>query len=355
MRTPRSCAATTSVVRWYSHRFENGDHDGRRRPSPSTARTRSPQWSKSALVSAVAWTPISPGCRQSPLSRSVNSSWTIDARQALGDVVDHRPGRARSFGATDSRSVDDVLLQRRGHDQVAAGRELLDVDDPHEPAVDRARGVRRALDHRRAADQRLDLDVLDSASAAACPSTLAGHEIEVPYSGASALVGPAVVVLVGDAGRLPQRQRVVGQVRVQVDQARVDQRAGVDPLGGREAGRRRAARRLHGGQAPVVADVDVALVEHGGGRVERDDRAGQDEGHPLRVRPRRAFQISVCSSSSDGRRTEFCARPPARTQASSPRKAGAPKGRSRRGIAAWSPRGSSIRSSGRSRRRRRRA
>ena len=44
--------------------------------------------------------------------------------------------------------------------------------------------------------------------------------------------------------------------------------------------------------------------------------------------------MNVWPSSGEGRETQFCAPPGlARTHASSPRKAGAPNGRSRRGIA----------------------
>ena len=85
--------------------------------------------------------------------------------------------------------------------------------------------VRRALDRGRAADQRLDLDVLDQRLRRRLPEHPRRPRHRAPVVGRVVLARPAVVMLVGDARRLPQRQRVVGDVVVQVDQARVDDRA----------------------------------------------------------------------------------------------------------------------------------
>ena len=119
---------------------------------------------------------------------------------------------------------------------------------------------------------------------------------------------------------------------MEIDETGVDARLRVDPARAGETRGSRGAEGEDGGHAAVVAEVHGAGIDDRRLAVGRHHGAGEDECHGY---PSGACQIRVWPSSGDGRATAVRA-PFSRAQASSPRNAGAPNGRSARGISSWS-------------------
>ena len=220
---------------------------------------------------------------------------------------------------------------------------LLDVaDDPLVEALDaRVAGERDPLRGRRPRDEALGLDVANDRRHVLRRVRehlhRAGDELPVRVA-----LGPLVAVRV-QLRHVPELERVVAQVVVEVDQARVDRALGLEDLDALELGRRIHVRLLHSGDR-ALAHVDDSVLDdrvvgvHGHdaaaererGAVERVDRAAEEL-----AQSSGAFQISVWPSSGVGRDTELLCRGwPCLPAASSPRKSGTPNGRSRFGIAA---------------------
>ena len=208
---------------------------------------------------------------------------------------------------------------------------LLDV--AHDPVVELEAAADLRLDPLaggRAADHRLGLDVADQRARGL---ERAGDRLDrLRDLGRVARRAPLAAVVVA-LGQRPQRADVVGEVVVEVDQAGVDRALGVDHRGAGEGGRQLVAVLDDVGDA-AAADRDLRAVEVLAGLRHRGHAAAQHV-RVVHQLPFGACQISVCPSSGTGRETALWP-PCSRSQESSPRKAGTPNGRSRRGIAAWS-------------------
>ena len=127
---------------------------------------------------------------------------------------------------------------------------VLDVAD--QPALVGVGHLGRALDRGHAADHGLRLHVLEQRLARQRAERVRRVVDQRPRSWSSRATASAAGVRLGPPRRRPQREAVVGDVVVEVDQARVDDPAGLDAVGvlepGRRgvpavAGRRRSARR----------------------------------------------------------------------------------------------------------------
>ena len=223
---------------------------------------------------------------------------------------------------------------------------LLDVpDDALVEALDpREARERDPLRRGRPADQALALDVAHDRRHVLGRVREHLHRARDQLAVRVAL-GPLVAVRV-PLGDVPELERVVAQVIVEVDQPRVDRpvRVGDDDV--LEPGRRRGGCLLHRSDRSAL-DVDDALVDDVLAVVHRHDAAAECEGRPVERIDRRpedvahgvplfgATQTSVWPSSGAGRETWLlCRGCPVRPAASSPRKSGTPNGRSRRGIGA---------------------
>src|SRR5262249_37918708 len=155
-----------------------------------------------------------------------------------------------------------------------------------------------------------------------------------------ALAAPLVAVAVL-LGHLPEAERVVGEVVVQLDQPRIERPAGGDALDVLEAGGRSGVAGLRGDDAALLEE-DGALREHAVLRVHGDDaprqgqaRAGQridDAGHA------RAQGMTPAGTVMAMLARLLCALSPTRrAQPSSAYiQAGVPAGRSKDGMSALS-------------------
>ena len=176
------------------------------------------------------------------------------------------------------RLVGRVVAQReRRHvDRLLLRHERLVLDVAHEPALVGPSGLGRPLDRRGPADDRLGLQVLQVRLAAQRAERVGGvgdHPL------VAAVARPLVARGVGLLAprRRPQRQAVVGDVAVEVDEARIDHPARAHLARAVEARRRRRGARLHGGDQLVGADVHRPVVDLGLVLVEGHDAAGEDE------------------------------------------------------------------------------
>ena len=239
----------------------------------------------------------------------------------------------------------DVGDVRRGLRELGLVR-LLDVaDDALVEALDpRVARERDALRRRRPADQALALDVAHDRRHVLRRVREHLHRARDQLAVRVAL-GPLVAVRVL-LGHVPELERVVAQVVVEVDQAGVDRPLRVDDRDFLEPGGRRVGRLLNGRDRPalhvdraVVDDVLSVVHRHHTAvdrecrPVERIDGRPEDVAHGVSLLG--ATQTSVWPSSGEGRETWLLCRGwPVRPAASSPRKSGTPNGRSRRGIGA---------------------
>ena len=197
--------------------------------------------------------------------------------EALGKVKDQPVRLAQPREERLGVAGVDVGDARVGVDEVGfLGR--LDVPDVAavirlDPVVAVEGDALRGSD---ATDEALAFDVADDRLGQADGLAEDGHRPADPL----AVVGhdlPLPAVPVRPRGR-PQRQGVVAQVVVQLDQARVDRASGRDPRGIGEI----VGRVLGGGQDasdPIVGDVHRAVLEHGPGLIDGDDTTGQDVAH----------------------------------------------------------------------------
>ena len=156
--------------------------------------------------------------------------------------------------------------------RLGAGRLLL-LDVAHHPAREGARHGRRSLDRRDPTDDRLHLGEAQR-------GRRRGDAQRLGRVGHVALVGrrarPLVARAVGAGAPDPQRQRVVGEVVVQVDEARRDQAAGTDATGVAEAGRRLRRLVLHG-LDPALVQVHGAAPEEPPFVIDGEHRAQQHD------------------------------------------------------------------------------
>ena len=136
---------------------------------------------------------------------------------------------------------------------------LLDVADDAAVVAPGA-GIAEELDalaRRDAADQALALDVADERGhdVSVSPSTFIGPRDETLILGCAAPLSA-----VGEQPRhVPQAQRVVGEVVVELDEAGKDRPPDIDGARRLEAGRRRLRRVVHGDDAALI-DVDRAAT-----------------------------------------------------------------------------------------------
>ena len=261
--------------------------------------------------------------------------------------VDAR-GRPEPFG-----EVEDQLVRLLEAGQEVLGLGRLDVGDLRQRVVevDLARVLdvadvaaielldpvvaveRDALRGRHARHEALALDIADDrlgqAEGLAEDRHRAADRLAVGLD-----AGPLAAVLV-DLERRPERQRVVAQVVVELDQPGVDRALGGDARRAIEAGGRGRSVVLDADD-PVVGDVQGTRGVDRPGGVDGDDPAGEDVagrhqggGFP----PGAGFGASHSMVNSSGRLT-LPWPPVARTHASFPMKAGTPNGRSRAGIGA---------------------
>ncbi len=182
----------------------------------------------------------------------------LQARQEGLRIVRRHVGHARGNG---------------GQGVVVGGFDVAD----HAPEVAPDAGLvgqRDALARRGAADQRLGLDVAADRGQQLRRGGERLHrrrDLGVVFGMAAPL--PAVAELLR---HLPQRQHVVGQVVVQIDQAGKYRAAGVRHRRVAEARGRRRVRLLHRDDVAVLR-VDAAAGDHLEGRVHRDDAALEHE------------------------------------------------------------------------------
>ena len=153
---------------------------------------------------------------------------------------------------------------------------LLDVAD--HPAGERSRQRRRTLDRGRSANHGLDLGIAERRGG--CRLAVRSRRVrDVAPVGRR----PRPLISRGVrrvAGRSPQRERVVGEVVVQIDQPRIDRRPRGHPPRVRVAGRCAPSRRLDRLDDSVVVHVHGARAQHAAVIVERDDGPGEHErGH----------------------------------------------------------------------------
>jgi hypothetical protein len=189
---------------------------------------------------------------------------------SLGQVVDVREVVLHRLAGLVEVLVGPELADGLAHRRLT-GREGLLLDVPHEPAVVVGH-LGRALDRRRAADDGLRLDVLQDRLAGDLAQRL-GRQPDLRLVGG--IVGPLVAPFPGLVrgsllGR-PARQRVVGDVVVQVHETRVDRAAGLERQRVIEAGGRGRAALLHRGDFLVGTDVERAVIDDGRVVVERHD------------------------------------------------------------------------------------
>jgi len=178
-----------------------------------------------------------------------------------------------------------VVAEGKGRleDRLLLGLEGLELDVTHEPAlVGAGAEVRRALYRGHAADHGLRLHVLEQRLARGLAERL-GRVSDLRL--VAAVVGPLVAgrVGLGVLPRRPERERVVGDVVVEIDEAGVDRPGRLDAAGSVEAFRRWIAHRLDGVDQLVGADVERAVLDHGSLLVHRDEAAVDHErgGHRL--------------------------------------------------------------------------
>ena len=166
----------------------------------------------------------------------------------MNDAPGRQPRRERA-------QLGDVGLDHGLEDQlvVAVGGDLLLLDVAHHPARERPRQRRRALDRRGAAGGRLDLGVAQRGRRRGDADGL-GRVGDVAAVGRRAR--PLVAARVRRVpGRRPQRQDVVGEVVVEVDQPRRDHAAGRH-AGGAPLNPAGARRRL-GWTASIVPSAPM--------------------------------------------------------------------------------------------------
>ena len=221
--------------------------------------------SKSFFWSATQWIPAS----ELVTAQSPFGPWSArKCARALSSVPSLRcrsrqsrlSRRFRNFVAVLGLDVGDV----RGRFGKVVLVRLLDVpDDPLVEALDAGvAGERDSLSGRRPGDEALGLDVANDRRHVLGRVRehlhRAGDELPVRVA-----LGPLVAVRV-QLRHVPELERVVAQVVVEVDQARVDRALGLENLDALEPGRRIHGRLLH-----------------------RDDRAGAHVDDSVRRRPSR--------------------------------------------------------------------
>lgn len=155
--------------------------------------------------------------------------------------------------------------------------ERLVLDVSHHPALERAPHLRRALDRRDAPDDRLRLDVLEHCLAVGLAQRV---DRQRDRRQAIRVLRPLLALRPRHLAprRAPQRQAVVGDVVVQVDETWVDDRvAGLHHVGAVESRRRGIGLRRDRHDQPVgglteaqstalnarQADIDDVVVNEG--------------------------------------------------------------------------------------------
>ena len=303
--------------------------------------------SKSCFCNATQWIPA----RASVTAQSPFGPCSArKCARALSSVPSLRWSSRRLLLSSRFRNLSRSFASTSAMCDEASGQlglvRLLDVaDDALVEALDpRVARERDPLRRRRPADQALALDVAHDRRHVLRRVREHLHRARDQPAIRVAL-GPLVAVRV-PLGDVPELQRVVAQVVVEVDQAGVDRPLRVDDRDFLEPGGRRIGRLLDGRDRPALhvdrAVVDDVLsvvhrhhtaVDREGRPVERIDGRPEDVAHWVSLLG--ATQTSVWPSSGEGRETWLLCRGwPVRPAASSPRKSGTPNGRSRRGIGA---------------------
>ncbi len=173
-------------------------------------------------------------------------------RDESASLLDRRRIRSQRFFA--------VGNQRADPDEVVMGAEFLGVDVPDQVVVRRYGAPRVALDRRRTADDRPGLDVPQQRA------TGRGAEQSSGLTDLRAVRRRPTPLIVRSprhrARRLgPQRQAVVHQVIVQIDQSGIDETTGRDPWSVLETSRYGVDRGDRRNQS-VVADIHRAMGEN---------------------------------------------------------------------------------------------
>ena len=195
-------------------------------------------------------------CRQPAFSASVNSPSHDAAGLALGAVVDEGGALAHLVGPLGQGGR--LRGQHRGvHEVRVALTEGLVLDVADQPAVPRPVLRRRALDRGGTTDDGLGLDVGEQLLRAGGDQRVRG-----PGGPERVRVGPGPGVVVSERGDLrrlrPQRQRVVGEVVVQVHQPGDHQRtADVDDRCAVRSGRAGRGALRDGDDPVVIPDPDA--------------------------------------------------------------------------------------------------
>ena len=167
----------------------------------------------------------------------------------LGEVVDERiPRIQRRLGP--SELLRTLQREHRLAHAHPPGAKRLVLDVAHHPALERPPHLRRALDRRHAADDRLRLDVLQHRLAVGLAQRV---DRQRDRRQVVAVLGPLVArgPRRRPARRDPQRQAVVGDVVVQVDQTRVDEPPRPCPPGSRARRTPAAADRTRAPTATI--------------------------------------------------------------------------------------------------------